>query len=150
MKKSLKLFTLIAILSITFILTGCKSYKTVKFDGINSEKINITLNTTDGYDISAELPFYVTKNAKKICQGEFITIDSYDQALIDLKSTSGVKIIDKGSRDEGDYIFYSYDDSSFEYILKLKKSNTTIHLTSNDKKDDITTCAKLLKFEKID
>ena len=148
MKKSLMLFSLIAILSITFLLTGCKSYKTVKFQVSNGENVNATLDTSDGYDISAEVPFYVTLNAKKICKGEFIVIDSYDQALIELKATDDVKIIDKGSRDDGDFIFYSYNDSTWGYILKLNHANTSIYLSSDDSKDNVSKCAKLLKFEK--
>lgn len=145
LKRSLKIFIFLAIF---ILLTGCKSSKMVKFNVSNGEVINVTLDTTNGYDISSEIPFYVIKDAKKMCQGEFIVIDSYDQALIELKSNSEVKILDKGARDDGDYIFYSYNDSSWGYIIKLKKSSTSIYLSSTESKDNVSKCASLLTFEK--
>ena len=55
MKKIFKSILLVGIMMLA--LTGCTTNKSYTYTVETGDKVKITLNTTDGYDLSSDLPF---------------------------------------------------------------------------------------------
>ena len=72
---------ILSIVSLLVALSGCntKSTKAYTFNVDNGDKIKITLDTTDEYDLSSDLPFTVSRNETTQSQGTFIEADSFQQ-----------------------------------------------------------------------
>ncbi len=125
---------LISSLSIFFtlvlLLTGCTTSKAFTYDVQNGDSIKVELNTSNGYDLSSNLPFEVSKDNNVLSQGTFITIDGYNQYIDIVNNDSNAKILDSETKNGISYTFYSYDDSEFNYIIKIDNSNTGIVLAN--------------------
>lgn len=122
MKKTLMTLAIIGIM--LFTLTGCSTTKSYTFDVETGDKIEVKLNTNDGYDITSNLPFSISKDEETLSQGTFITIDGYNQYVSSVNNDSNAKIIESSTKDGLEYTFYSYNDSEWNYIIKITDSNT--------------------------
>lgn len=122
MKKTLMTLAIIGIM--LFTLTGCSTTKSYTFDVETDDKIEVKLNTNDGYDITSNLPFSISKDEETLSQGTFITIDGYNQYVSSVNNDSNAKIIESSTKDGLEYTFYSYNDSEWNYIIKITDSNT--------------------------
>ena len=129
------------------ILTGCTTNKSYTYSVETGDKIKIELNTTDGYDMSSSLPFTISKDNETLSQGTFIYESYYDEYVNAAKTDSLAKIIDTGSNDNIEYVFYSYNDSEYNYIIKVKNSNTGIILANQNSQDKAEKCFNLLTFK---
>ena len=136
MKK--KIISLAMIFSVLLMITGCTSNKAYTFTVETGDKIKVELDTTDGYDLSSDLPFTISKDGNTLSQGTFITSSA--------KTDSLAKVIDEGSKDNIDYVFYSYNNSEYNYVIKVKNSNTGILLGNPNSKEEAKTCFDLLTF----
>ncbi|MEI3530406.1 MAG: hypothetical protein V8Q75_04970 [Bacilli bacterium] len=144
MKKAFMPLAIIGIMLLT--LTGCTKNKSYTFTVETGDKIKIQLNTTDGYDLSSDLPFTISKNGNTLSQGTFITISSYEEYVNAAKTDSLAKIIDERSKDNIEYVFYSYNNSEYNYVIKVKNSNTGILLGNPNSQEEAEKCFELLKF----
>ena len=118
---------LVALGVILLVLTGCTTYKAYTFEVKTGDDIKVQLKTNDGYDITSDVPFSIKKDDKKLSDGIFITIDSYDNYVSTAKNDSNANIIETSSNDNIEYVFYSYnnnDDNEWNYIIKVKNSKT--------------------------
>lgn len=129
-KKIVKMLSL-ALISV-FAITGCTTSKSYTFDVSTGDKIKVELQTNDGYDISSNLPFEISKDGNILSQGTFITIDGYNQYVdIANDTSSGATVLDEGNKNGVTYTFYSYNNEEFNYIIKVDNSNTGV-LLGND------------------
>lgn len=144
MKKVFISFLLVGVILLT--LTGCTTTKSYVFSVETGDQIKIELNTTDGYDLSSDLPFTISKDGETLSQGIFIDMSYYDAYVNAASTDSLAKIIDQGSKDEIEYIFYSYNDSEYNYIIKVKNSNTGILLGNPNSQEEAERCFELLTF----
>lgn len=123
-----KIITKLLVLGvILLILTGCTTYKAYTFEVKTGDDIKVKLKTNDGYDITSDVPFSIKKDNKTLSNGIFITIDSYDTYVSNAKNDSKSNIIETSSKDDIEYVFYSYnnnDDNEWNYIIKVKNSKT--------------------------
>lgn len=126
MKKILSSLVFATALLLT--VTGCSTNKAFTWDVATGDKIKIQLETTDGYDITSELPFAVSKGGETLSQGTFVTIDGYNQYMNAVKIDSNAKVIDNGTKNGVTYTFYSVNNSEFNYLIKIDNSNTGILL----------------------
>lgn len=92
----------------------------------NGDKIRISLNTTDNYDISSEVPFTVSCDKEKLSQGSFVLAESYQQYVSVVNTDENAKLIDSGTKDGNEYIFWCYNESEYNYAVLIKESNTGI------------------------
>ena len=138
-----KLFSSLLIIGLILIgVSGCKSSKSFTFDVETGDKIKVELNTTDGYDLSSDIPFVISKDNKTLKP-------EYYNYYIDLvNEDSDSTIIDSGSNSNIDYVFYSYNNSEYNYIIKVKNSNTGILLGNDHSKQEAEKCFSLLTFSK--
>lgn len=144
MKKVFMSLTIAMIMLLT--LTGCTKNKSYTFKVETGDKIKVELNTTDGYDLSSDLPFTISKDGNKLSQGTFIHGSSYDEYVKVAKTNSLSKIIDQGSKNDIEYVFYSYNNSEYNYIIKVKNSNTGILLGNPNSQEEAEKCFELLTF----
>lgn len=125
-------------------LTGCTTNKSYTYTVETGDKVKITLNTTDGYDLSSDLPFKISKDGNNLSQGTFIQGSYYEQ-YVNAANTQG-QIIDKGSNDNIEYVFYSYNNSEYNYVIKIKNSNTALLLGNSNSEEEAKKCFDLLSF----
>lgn len=144
MKKILSSLVLVCALVLT--LTGCTTTKSYTFDVETGDSIKVELNASDGYDISADLPFTISKDDKTLSQGTFVTIDGYNQYLDAVNNDTNSKILDSGTKDGITYTFYSYNNSEYNYIIKVDGSNTGILLGNPNSQVEAETVFNLLEF----
>lgn len=144
MKKVFLSLTVVGIMILT--LTGCTKNKSYTFTVETGDKIKIQLNTTDGYDLSSDLPFTISKDGNILSQGTFITISSYDEYVNAAKTDSLAKVIAENSEDNIEYVFYSYNNSEYNYVIKIKNSNTGILLGNPNSQEEAEKCFELLTF----
>lgn len=131
-----------------FILTGCTSSISYTYKVTTGDTIQITLNNSDGYSISSELPFKITKDDTTLSQGTFITLDGYEQYIATVNNTSTAKVIDKGTKNGVEYTFYSYNNQEFNYIIKIEGSNTAILIGNAVSEESAKECFERLTFSK--
>ena len=142
-----KVFMSLAIIGVMLLtLTGCTKSKSYTFTVETGDKIKIQLNTTDGYDLSSDLPFKISKDGNTLSQGTFITIDGYNQYIEAVNNDSNAKILESKTKDGISYTFYSYNDSEFNYVIKINDSNTGILLGNQNSQEEAEKCFELLTF----
>lgn len=114
---------------------GFHSSKSFTFNVTTGDMIKITLDTSNGFDIDANLPFTISKDGNSLSQGTFITENGYQQYINTVNNNREAKILDKGTRDDIEYTFYTLYNSSeakneYNYIIKVKNSKTGLLLGS--------------------
>ena len=142
MKKIFKSILLVGIMMLA--LTGCTTNKSYTYTVETGDKVKITLNTTDGYDLSSDLPFAISKDGNTLSQGTFIQ-ESYYEQYVNAANTQG-QIIDRGSNDNIEYVFNSYNNSEYNYVIKIKYSNTALLLGNPNSQEEAKKCFELLSF----
>ncbi len=112
------------------LLTACggTTYKSFTFSVDNGDKIKIKLNTTDGYNITSDLPFAISYNGETYSEGSFIQGEAYQQYVDIVNAGNGAKLLDSGEKEGIEYIFWSFNDSEYNYAILVKGSNTGIIL----------------------
>jgi len=129
-----------------FILTGCSTYKAYTYNVETGDSVKVKLITSDNYDISSEIPFSITQNDDVKCSGTFITLDGYNQYLNVVNNDPSSSIIENNSKDNLKYLFYNYNNSEWNYIIKINNSNTGVLLGSNVSIDSARDCFDRLEF----
>ncbi len=136
---------ILGILSL-FIITGCSTYKAYTYNVETGDSVKVKLITSDNYDISSEIPFSITQNDDVKCSGTFITLDDYNQYLNVVNNDPSSSIIENNSKDNLKYLFYNYNNSEWNYIIKINNSNTGLLLGSNVSIDSARDCFDRLEF----
>ena len=126
MKKILALVLTVVLLVCLFVGCSTNSSKTYTFTVDNGDKIKISLNTTDNYDISSDVPFTISCDGKTLGQGSFVLAESYQQFISVVNTDENAKLIDSGIEDGNEYIFWCYNGSEYNYAVLIKESNTGI------------------------
>lgn len=143
--------TLISIILIILVitLTGCTKTFSYTYEVTTGDRIKVTLNINDGYKLTSNLPFTITKDGKELSQGTFILGNYYEEYVNVAKEDSKTNIISSGDKDSFEYVFYSYNNKEYNYVIKVKNSNTAILLENKHSKQEAIDCFELLDFEVI-
>lgn len=143
----------LAILSFTMLLVvtacACTTWKSYTYEVTTGDKIEIKLKTGDGYAISSNVPFEISKSDSVLSQGTFIKIDDYDQYVNNAKQDSKSKILESSTKDGITYVFYNYNDQEYNYIISIDNSNTAIVLGNNVSESSAREVFDRLSFKKI-
>lgn len=140
------LSSLVIVITLILCLTGCTTTKSYTFNVETGDSIKVKLNTSDGYDISSDLPFAISKDGATLSQGTFITIAGYNQYINTVNNDANSKVLDSGSKNGVTYVFYSYNNSEYNYIIKVDGSNTGILLGNPNSQVEAETIFNLLTF----
>lgn len=133
---------------ILFVTTGCTSSKSFTYNVTTGDKIEVKLNTSNGYDLTSNVPFKITKDNQTLSQGSFITLEGYNEYVVALPKNSNVKVLEQKSENGLEYLFYSYNDSEYNYVIKISNSNTGILLGNNVSEESAKECFRRLTFTK--
>lgn len=128
-------------------LAGCATSKSFTYSVETGDSVEITLHSSGGYDLTSELPFTVSKNKVTQTQGTFIYASAYDSYVNAATSQEGAEILDSGTKDGMDYVFWSYNDEEFNYAICLNGSSTGVVLGNNVSEDSAKDCFKRLSFQ---
>lgn len=154
-----KILPIILMLIMCFSLAGCTTSKSYTYTVDTGDEICVEMNTTGGYDISSKLPFTISKKedtatqgkvTKTLSQGKFIYGEYYEKYVDAAKNDENASIIDSGSRDDIEYTFWSYNDSEYNYVIKIKGSNTGVILSNPNSQAEAEDCFNRLTFSKDD
>ena len=145
-----RFFCLMLVLCLALSLMACgnvttrKSY-TYKID--NGDKIKVSLVTNDGHDMNSDLPFCIELNGETLSQGTFVQADAF-ATYADMSQTDpAAEILDQGTKDGNEYIFWTYAGEEFNYIIKIGDSNTAVILANAISQASAEACFDLLSFE---
>lgn len=148
MKKLYKVTILACILGIFVLaLTGCTKKKSYTFKVETGDNIEIEMTVSGGYDLTSELPIKFTEDDEVLSQGIFAKEEAYDQYYDVIKEDPKATIIEEKSKKDIDYVFYQYDDDEFNYIIKIKDSNTCFILGNNVSRKSAQTIFNKLEFK---
>lgn len=130
MKKITALILCLVMLSVTF--AGCNTNSSMAYTYTvdNGDKIKVELNTSDDYNISSDLPFTISCGGETLSQGSFILGEAYQQYVDVVKSDENAKLLDSGTKDGNEYIFWCYNGSEYNYAILIKGSSTGIVLAN--------------------
>ena len=146
MKKVFMSLTIVGIMLLA--LTGCTTTKSYTFKVETGDEIEVKLNTNDGYDITSDLPFSILKDEETLSQGTFITIDQYNQYISSVNNDSNSKIIESTTKNGLEYTFYSYNDSEWNYVIKVADSSTGLLIGNPISEESAKECFNRLTINK--
>lgn len=126
-----RIISFVSIVCVLLLMVGCGPSNTsmaYTFTVDNGDKIDVKLNTTDGHELSSDVPFEVSYNGEPQSQGTFILADAYDQYVGAVEGDENATLLDSGTKDGNEYIFWSYNGVEFNYAIRIANSNTGILL----------------------
>jgi len=112
------------------------------------DSVKVTLDTSEGYSLASEIPFTISCNGETLSQGMFITEDDYKQYVSVVTSDLSATILEQSSKDGNEYIFWSYNDSEYNYAIMIEGSDSAILLGNNVSEDSARACFERLEFSK--
>ena len=135
-------------------MVGCnakvKKSMTYKYSVDTGDEINITFNLSDNYKLKPELPFSISKDDETLIQGQFVTSENYNQFLDKINSDEKATLIDSGNKDGNEYIFWSYNESEYDYAILIGDSQTALVIASPVSEEAATECFERIDISKAD
>ena len=148
MKK--RLVYVFTILSMMILFVGCvntKTFKAYTFNVETGDSIKIKLYTSDEYDITSEVPFEISQDGDIKSQGTFILGEAYEQYKDVVDTDANAELLDAGNKDGNEYIFWSYNDSEYNYAILIKGSSTGLILGNNVSEESAKECFNRLTIK---
>ncbi len=149
MRNMKKIFVLFLAL-ICFSVTACtvNTSMSYTYNVETGDAITVKLNTADGYSITSDLPFTISKNGETVTQGYFITEETYQTYVSSLSGMEGAKVLGTGNRSDIEYISWCYNDTEYNYAVLVKGSKTGVVLGNNISQASAEECLGRLTFSK--
>lgn len=121
-------------------LAGCNSSKAFTYSVETGDSVKVSLDTSDKYDMTSDLPFAISCDGETFSQGLFITAENYSQYVEVVNTDETAALLDSGSKDGNQYIFWSYNDSEYNYAILIGDSNTGMILANNVSEESAREC----------
>lgn len=108
--------------------TACQfsTSKSFTFDVDNGDQIKVSLDTTGGFDLSSQAPFGISQNGKVLSEGTFIYSEYYDYYVEVVDNDSDAELLDSGTKDGNEFIFWCYNDVEYNYAILVRGSDTGV------------------------
>ncbi|HHX56109.1 MAG TPA: hypothetical protein GX705_07145 [Clostridiales bacterium] len=148
MKK--RLVYVFTILSIMILFVGCgnaKTSKTYTFNVETGDSVKVKLDTSDKYNITSEVPFEISQDGDVKSQGTFIFGEAYEQYKDVVDTDENAELLDSGNKDGNEYVFWSYNDSEYNYAILIKGSSTGLILANDVSEESAKECFNRLTIE---
>lgn len=148
MKRSIIVVSLL--MCVLFCFAGCgnagnlSTRKAYTFKVDTGDQIKIEIDTTDGYDLTSEVPFEILYEGEELSQGTFIEAADYEQYVEVVNSDPDAELIESGVKGLNQYIFWSYNNNEFDIAILIGDSNTGILLGNVVSEESAKEC-----FEKL-
>ncbi len=143
-----KKILIVWMLCLLVLCTACSTHssKAYTFKVNTGESVKIELDTSDGYDISSDVPFSISKDGITLGQGTFIKGEAYEQYVKTVKENKNAKLLDSGTNDGNKYIFWSYNGSEYDYAVLLPGGKTGIIIGNAVSEESARKCFERLSF----
>lgn len=127
-----KFISLLVILSVTILIVGCEvtSSRAYTFSIETGDSVEVSLDTTDDYGLTSDLPFVISQEDQTLTQGTFIHGEYYAEYVDIVDVDEDATLLDSGQKDGNDYVFWSYDDTEYNYAVLIGESNTGLILSN--------------------
>lgn len=150
MKKKIILVLNTIFITSLILLTGCGNAVTKKsisytFAVDTGDKIIVTLDASDGYSMSGNDRFEIKKDGEILSQGVFIFLDGYELYADGVRDASKTKLLEEGTKGDNEYVMWNYDDSEYNYVMKIYGSNTALVIGNDVSEESAREC-----FERLD
>ncbi len=147
MIKKFKIFIMCVCVLLSVVGCASKTSKSMSYTYSveTGDKIEITLDTSDEYELTSKLPFSILHDGETLSQGKFITAESYSEYEAVVNSDEKAKLIDSGDKDGNKYLFWSYNGSEYNYAVLIADSNTAVLIGNLVSEESAKEC-----FERID
>ncbi len=152
MKDKLKIIIIPAIIAVILVIIivitqlFTNDIKTT-FDVNTGDKIQITLQSNNGYTINNENPFIISQDGKTISTGTFDTGDAYD-TYRNLITENNLEILDEGKAPNFDYFMYN-NENEYNYVIRMSNTRTCIILSNTISENSAKDCFKKLDFSLV-
>lgn len=149
MKKKLNIiFSLIVV--VMLFVTGCGNSKTTvsyTYKVETGDNITISLTTNDGYELTSDIPFVISKDKKELSQGIFISAEYFTTYVDSVKNNEKAEIIDEGTKSDCSYVMWNYNDSEFNYVVMINGTNTGMLIANNISEESAKECFDRLEIK---
>lgn len=127
MKKTV--LCILALVCVLVMVAGCDFHSSISytFSIDNGDSIKVELNTADKYSMTSDVPFTISKDGEALSHGTFIHSDVYPE-YANIGSSENVQVIDSGTKDGNQYIFWCFDGKEYNYAILVGESNTGVLL----------------------
>lgn len=113
------------------------------------DKIKIKLDTSAGYTMTSELPFVIYYEEDALSQGIFITEEDYKAYESGVEHDEKATVLSSGEKDGNEYVFWSYNDSEYNYALLIDDSHTGLILGNNISEQSARECFSRLSITTV-
>lgn len=146
MKKLIVIVVCMVLMSVMIVACDTNSSKSYTFTVDNGDKIKITLDTSDDYNISSDLPFTISCSDETLSQGLFILGEAYEQYVSVVETDDKAELLDSGTKDGHEYIFWCYNGSEYNYVILINDSSTGIILGNPVSEESAKECFNRLSI----
>ena len=144
MKRLIKVIT-VFVLSI-FVVTGCNKTISVTYNVQTGDKVEVVLNTKENYKLTTYVPFKINRCDDLVTIGQFLTEDGYEYYVSTIATDPKVSDKREDKKDDHTYVYWTYDNRSYEYLVYLKDSKTAVLLVTDTTKEDADKVFDMLQF----
>lgn len=117
----------------TLLLTACttRTTKSYTFDVDTGDRIRVSVETSQGYDITSGVPFSILKDKEEIMRGKFGDREQFEVCRDAVEDEESAALLAEGTKDGYDYFFCAAETKKHtEYGYFLRIGNTTVALTT--------------------
>ena len=140
---------IIIVVSVILILGKVNNKLSYTYEVNTGDKISLTLNTSGGYSMTSDMPFSITKDDGIISRGTFIEASAYEVYESSMELIDGIVSSDKGEKDGITYLYFNYNNTEFDYIIKINNSNTGVLLSNSISEESAREMFEKLSFNII-
>lgn len=133
---------------VVLFMTKCSTKVSYTYSVETGDKIKISFTTGNGYMISDSSPFEITKNGQTLSQGVFISLEGYEQFVeANAEWMNNAKVIENKKKGDNEYTLYNYNDSEWDYVIKIGNSKTGLFLSNSVSEKSARECFNRLTIE---
>ena len=151
MKKKAYLLFFICLLSFTLVACGSKNTESKIYETETGQKIEVTLDISDGHKLPDEEPLYITRDDVELSKIVFISADKMPEIKEMLKTSPKSKLIEEGKKDGAEYIIWQdeFKEDSYDYVYfqLIKGTDTGAFVFNVVSKESALDCANRLSFK---
>lgn len=143
MKKSTKLLVvMVSIVCLLLVFTGCEKRlsESYTFEISTGDRIEVELDRLDGFDLTPKQPFQILKDDQLLSEGTFVNGDAYQQYVDVVESDNNAELLDSGTKDGNEYIFWCYNGSEYDYAILVANSNTCVLIGNQTSEESAEEC----------
>lgn len=147
------LFTISLSLMLITLLAACHTSKSYSFQIENGDKIKITLDTSDGYQLAQEDGvFTIVKDDQSILTGCFLTSDGYEEKVATVLASDLADMISATPEDAPTSYFYQFEGEAgteTDFLFSIEGTETGAIVGSLSPRAEAEAAFALLQFEKV-